>query len=318
MNPRYNNMDFVVNLRIREVALIRTYSLQLYLTFQVVKMKKVISASRRTDLLAFFPEELAGMFVEKRARVFGPSGHTYDVDLNPQNVHSIVLWSKNFDNLINNRFRLRDRLEKYDLLYCHFTITGLGDSFIEDGAPSPKNALHQLDSLIEVVGQAEKISVRFDPIVFWETRKGGIKTNLDFFKTLAPSLAEKGIKTIRISFAQWYNKAKRRAVKTGFIYVDPSIEEKKNAAAGLVSVAKNWNLDLYSCSQKFLTEVPGINPSLCIDGTLLQSLHPQKEKTSLKKDKSQRSECGCTESVDIGSYAQSCPHSCLYCYANPK
>ncbi|MDH4198294.1 MAG: DUF1848 domain-containing protein, partial [Candidatus Aminicenantes bacterium] len=29
-------------------------------------------------------------------------------------------------------------------------------------------------------------------------------------------------------------------------------------------------------------------------------------------------DCLCTESVDIGSYAQSCPHSCVYCYANPR
>ena len=162
-------------------------------------MKKIISASRRTDLVAFFPEELAGMLAEKRARVYGPSGHTYSVDLNPQNVQSIVLWSKNFDNLINNRFHLRERLEKYDLLYCHFTITGLGGSFIEDGVPSPEDALHQLDSLIEIVGQPENISIRFDPIVFWETRKGEIKTNLDFFETLAPSLAAKGIRAVRRS-----------------------------------------------------------------------------------------------------------------------
>ncbi|MCJ7579761.1 MAG: DUF1848 domain-containing protein [Candidatus Aminicenantes bacterium] len=281
-------------------------------------MKKVISASRRTDLVAFFPAELAEMLAGKKARVYGPSGHTYNVDLDPENVHSIVLWSKNYDSLINNRFRLKERLEKYNLLYCHFTITGLGGSFIENGAPSPQDALHQLDSLIEIVGRSENISVRFDPIVFWETLEGERKTNLDYFETLAPILAAKGIRIIRFSFAQWYNKAKRRASKTGFIYVDPSLDEKKIAAAGLVSIARKWNLFLSSCSQKFLTEVPGINPSSCIDGTFLQSLHPQNEKTSLKKDKSQRSECGCTESVDIGSYAQSCPHSCLYCYANPK
>lgn len=279
-------------------------------------MKKVISASRRTDLVAFFPEELAGMLAENKVRVYGPSGHTYSVDLHPQNVHSIVLWSKNFDNLIDNRFRLRDRLEEYDLLYCHFTITGLGGSFIESGVPSPDEALHQLDSLIEIVGGPERVTVRFDPIVFWE-ELGKLKTNHHVFETLAPSLAAKGIRTIRFSFAQWYNKAKRRAAKMGFAYMDPSVEEKKSRTADLVSIAKTWDLHLNSCSQKFLTEVPGIQPSSCIDGTLLQSLHPQKEKTFIKKDKSQRSECGCTESVDIGSYSQFCPHSCLYCYANP-
>jgi hypothetical protein len=145
-----------------------------------------------------------------------------------------------------------------------------------------------------------------------------MRTNLDFFQTLAPSVAEKGIRDIRFSFAQWYNKAKRRADKAGFAYMDPSDEEKKCRATHLAVLAKTWNLHLYSCSQKYLTEVEGINHSACIDGSLLQSLHPQKEKASLKKDKSQRSECGCTEAVDIGSYAQSCTHRCLYCYANPR
>ncbi|MGB2907918.1 MAG: DUF1848 family protein, partial [Candidatus Aminicenantaceae bacterium] len=71
-------------------------------------------------------------------------------------------------------------------------------------------------------------------------------------------------------------------------------------------------------SQDFATVVPGIKPSACIDGHLLQELHPEEAPVSVRKDKTQRTDCRCTESVDIGSYAQSCPQSCLYCYANPS
>ena len=280
-------------------------------------MKKVISASRRTDLVAFFPELLSEMIRQEQVRVLGPSGFSYSVDLSPNHVHTIVLWSKNFQNLLLNRFHLADILKKYDQLYLHFTVTGLGGTFIEKGVPPPEDALGQLEGLLEILGRPERMSVRFDPVLFW---KSGERTesNLDFFKKLAPRIASLGITSVRFSFAQWYNKAKRRADRMGFFYVDPSEEDKRAYATDLAEIASSWNLRLYSCSQRFLIEVPGIQESSCIDGRQLQDLHPRKEEVSWKKDRTQRLECGCTESSEIGSYAQHCPHSCLYCYANPK
>ena len=154
-------------------------------------MKKVISASRRTDLVAFFPERLSQVFREEKALVYGPSSRTYIVDLNPEAVHTVVLWSKNFANLIENRSRLREALQKHEQLYLHFTITGLGGGFIEKGVPAPSEALCQLDSLVEIAGSPLRISLRFDPVVYWkEDRK--LKTNLSYFETLAPELPRAG------------------------------------------------------------------------------------------------------------------------------
>jgi DNA repair photolyase len=280
-------------------------------------MKKIINASRRTDLVAFLPGWLSKVLKEERARVVGPSRHAYTVDLNPESVHTVILWSKNFSNLIKDKDGLRAVLQKYDQLYLHFTITGLGGTFIEKGVPPPSAALSQLDSLIEIAGTPKRISVRFDPVIYWKEDEE-VKTNLSSFKKLAPELASRGIENIRFSLAQWYGKAVRRAAKYGFNYVDPSEEEKKKAARSLDQEAKRWKLRLYGCSQDFLSKIPGIQPSSCVDGFLLSRLHPKKEEVSTKKDRSQRAECRCTESIDIGSYMQSCPHSCLYCYANPR
>ena len=101
-------------------------------------MKRVISASRRTDLVAFFPEWLSSVLDAETARIYGPSGHTYSVDLVPQRVHTVVLWSKNFSKLIQNAYHLRDLLQKYDQPYFHFTITGISGHLKEIGTLLPK------------------------------------------------------------------------------------------------------------------------------------------------------------------------------------
>jgi hypothetical protein len=280
-------------------------------------LKKVISASRRTDLVAFFPEWLASALRARRALVHGPSGRTYPVDLDPDKVHTIVLWSKNFANLVENRHGLQDLLRDYAQLYFHFTITGLGGTSIERGAPPPGEALRQLERLVALAGRADRLSLRFDPVLFWRD-EGKVATNLDFFPRAAERAGDLGITDVRFSFAQWYGKSRRRALRQGFDYVDPPAEEKVRAAGQLAEIAGALGLRLFSCSQDLLTAVPGIAPSACIDGRLLSSLHPRAEAASLAKDRTQRAECRCTESVDIGSYTQTCPHGCVYCYANPR
>jgi hypothetical protein len=280
-------------------------------------MKQVISASRRTDLVAFFPDWLAGALGEEKALVHGPSHRTFNVDLCPEKVHTLVLWSKNFANLIGNRHGLLDVVRKYDQLYVHFTVTGLGGTVIERHVPDPAVAFRQIEPILEIAGRPERVSLRFDPVVHWEER-GEARTNLDFFEGLSNIAARLGITAIRFSFAQWYGKSKRRAARRDFHFIDPPADDKLAAARRLAEIAQAHGLSLYSCAQNFLAAAPGVRPSACIDGALLSSLHPSREPASLLKDRTQRPDCGCTDSMDIGSYAQSCPHSCIYCYANPR
>lgn len=280
-------------------------------------MKKVISASRRTDLVAFFPDWLAEAVRKEKAVFRGPSGRILSVDLSPGNVHTFVLWSKNFRNLIENRGGLWDGLRKYDQVYTHFTITGLGGTAVEREVPPPEDALRQLEPLLRLAGRPGRISLRFDPVIYW-MEGSQLRTNLPFFEELAERAASLEIREIRFSFAQWYGKSKRRAERRGFAFVDPPLQAKRKDALYLAGIARGQGLNLYSCSQDFLAEIPGIRPSSCIDGRLLQTYHPEGLPASVSKDRKQRNECRCTESTDIGSYTQTCPHSCVYCYANPK
>jgi hypothetical protein len=280
-------------------------------------VKKVISASRRTDLVAFFPDWLAEAVRKERAVFLGPSGRTSSVDLSPGNVHTFVLWSKNFRNVMENRGGLGDGLRKYDQLYFHFTITGLGGTPVEREVPAPEDALRQLEPLLSVAGRPERISLRFDPVIYWKENDEA-RTNLRFFEQMAQRAASLGIRDVRFSFAQWYGKSRRRAERLGFAFIDPEVEVKRKDARYLAGIAGQYGLKLYCCSQDFLADLPGIRPSACIDGRLLQAFHPERLPVSFNKDRTQRRECRCTESIDIGSYTQTCPHSCVYCYANPR
>lgn len=281
-------------------------------------MKKVISASRRTDLVAFYPDWLAACLKKRRASFFHHGRRAeISVDLSPEGVHTLVLWSKNFKPLLENRFGLRDLIADYSQVYFHFTITGLGGTSVERLAPAPAAALEQLPQLLEVAGRPERISVRFDPIVFWKEGRE-LKTNLNFFAGLAREISRWGITTVRFSLAQWYKKAVARARKVGLDFYDPGPEEKREAVQKLVRLAAEYGLELWSCSQPDIARLPGVKASSCIDGAWLSRLHPAGEPASTGKDRTQRKDCLCTESVDIGSYTQSCPAACVYCYANPR
>ena len=279
-------------------------------------MKSVISASRRTDLVAFFPDWLAECLERKEARIVGPSGRDERIDLSPESVHTFVLWSKDFSNLLGNRAGLRRLLETYDQLYFHFTVTGLGGTEIETGAPLFDEALAQLPALVDLAGNPLRVSLRFDPILFWRDGEK-VGTNACFFSKVVSAAANAGIRDIRTSFAQWYRKARTRAARRDFRFIDPPQDKKMVWAGRLARDASERGLKLYACSQDFLSNVEGIEPSACIDGRLLSALHPRCESVCLRRDRSQRAECLCTVSKDIGSYTQACPHGCVYCYANP-
>ncbi len=276
----------------------------------------IISASRRTDIPAFYLKWLVKAIKKKEALVKGPYGRFYKVNLNPERVHTVVLWSKNFLPLIKNAYGAIDALKDYSQLYFLFTITGLGGTNWEMGVPKPGKAVLQLEGLRKIAG-SERIGLRFDPIVHW-WKDGKLRTNLYFLEKLAPILADLRIKRVIFSFVQWYPKAIRRTKLAGIKYYDPSPKEKRKEAKYLLDITDSYGLSLEACSQPEEFLVPGIKKGACIDAKLLSSLHPLKWKISPGKDKGQRPLCGCSKSIDIGSYTLPCNHLCLYCYANPR
>jgi hypothetical protein len=253
----------------------------------------VLSASRRTDMVGCFPHVLA-----ERLRTF-----------RPEEVHSLVLWTKAPQNILAEG-ELRDVLSKFQQIYLHLTITGMGGEEFEPMIPPWQKTVEQIPSLIEFVKVASRITWRFDPIL--TVSGGGVRySNFDLFPILADRIAPLGIRSCRVSWVSPYPKVVRRLARKGWELVAETKEERAEQGKKLVQEAKRYGMDLHFCA------VEGFPVSRCIDGNLLTQLHPDGRECSQIKAKGQRGHCGCTESLDIGWYSLRCGHKCVYCYACP-
>ncbi|HDN80842.1 MAG TPA: DUF1848 family protein [Chloroflexi bacterium] len=277
------------------------------------RVRHVISASRRTDIVTWYAAWFTKAIHRGWVKVRHPfSNDFYLVSLKPEDVHTVVLWSKDFSPLLENRYGLRDALSKYDQLFCHFTITGLGATPLEPKVPPWQEAVRQLPELVKLVGDPRRVTLRFDPIIHWE-EAGEILSNLPLAEPILRAAAENGITSVRISFATIYGKVRKRK---GWKWIDPPLERKLEITSELVRMARSLGLTIHSCADTSLLQA-GALPSRCIDGELLSRLHPKGFKAPTEKDRGQRPQCGCTVSIDIGSYTMKCPSGCVYCYAHP-
>jgi hypothetical protein len=88
-------------------------------------------------------------------------------------------------------------------------------------------------------------------------------------------------------------------------------KEMFELAARLVEIASKNNLVVESCAEKINLEQFGIAHGHCIDCGLLEQLLDCK--LDLDKDKSQREECGCAASIDIGMY-NTCKNTVIFVF----
>jgi hypothetical protein len=224
-------------------------------------------------------------------------------------VHTIVIWTKNPQNLLSNK-RLRETLAAYRQLYVHLTITGLGGSVLEPRIPAWQEVAGMLEGLVDFTGNVRRISWRFDPIIRAEA-EGKIFSNFKLFPDLIPEVSKAGIQLCRTSWVEPYAKVQRRCARRGVNLKLHAAEERQEHARELSRIAAEYGMELHFCAMK------GFPRSRCIDGEFLNELHPDGLQCSLARAKGQRPLCGCTKSIDIGWYSQRCPNGCLYCYAEP-
>jgi hypothetical protein len=257
-------------------------------------LRKVISASRRTDLATWHPDFLA----DKIEAI----GH--------DNIHTLVIWTKNPRNILTHG-RLHQVLKSLDQIYIHLTITGMGGSDMEPDVPDSSEILALLPGLVDFIGSPLRIAWRFDPLLWWR-KNGSISSNYESFPTLALPFSRHKIGRGITSICTLYPKVlKRFAYRSDLVPVEPSPDDRSKAIYFLQKCSGDMGLDLSFCCHE------GMAGSGCINGNLLTALHPLNLPTITEPAAGQRPACHCTKSLDIGWYSQKCRSGCLYCYADP-
>lgn len=259
----------------------------------------ILSASRRTDLPACYPEWFMNRLREGEAVIPNPyhAGRASRLRLSPETVDCIVFWSK-------NPAPLEPFLPEIDSMgypfYFEFTITAFG-SELECGLPPKQEVVETFLRLSRLLGP-ERVDWRFDPIMVCEAYP--LEWHLERFERLCRQLAGATRRCI-ISFADSYAHSNSR--------IFPMTEAKmRKAAQGLSDIAGAFSLPLFTCAETIDLSEFGVGHASCIDRDKIERLLGCE--IDVKKDPGQRPACGCMASVDLGAY-HTCLNGCAYCYA---
>jgi hypothetical protein len=259
-------------------------------------MKKVVSASRRVDMINFYLDELIGRVKE----------------IGTENIHTLVIWTKNPAKICGNH-KLRALIDRLDQVFLLLTVTGLGGSCLEPGVPAYERVFEMLPKVVDILRDPRRLNIRYDPLL--DVAVSGERiTNMDsnLFEKIAQITGELRIPIIRTSYIELYKKVVKRFEKYWIQSLQHQDEEIRHfILSKMMPIAAKYGVEVKTCVSPLLTK------GGCIDGSLLKELHPKHEPCSIAKDKTQRPHCQCTESIDIGRW-YSCAHGCLYCYGSPK
>ncbi len=252
--------------------------------------KTVVSASYRTDIPAFYSEWFARRLAAGYALVRNPwSGSTYRVDLASEAVAGYVFWTRNPAPFMPVLAGLERPFA------VQFTITGYGRR-LEPSVPAPERAVEAAHALAALYGP-RCVVWRYDPIL------SPTQDHVEAAGWLAESLRGASDECV-VSFASFYRKTARNLAAAGFAWEEPEPDRRLRLIEALAEAVSPLRLTV--CAQPELT-VGAAEPARCIDPVRL-GLGPRPEKGN-------RPGCACAASRDIGAY-DTCPHGCLYCYAN--
>lgn len=233
-----------------------------------------------------------------------------DLYVSFDNTRFIVFWSKNPAPIIP----YLPLLKQHNIVcYFQYTLNDYDAERLEPNVPPLTTRIETFKRIVNILGKGSVIW-RFDPLILAD--KISADDLLHRIENIATQL-NGYVEKLVFSFADIsiYKKVGRNLSAAGINYRE-WIESEMIEFSRRLS-ALHLDLELATCAEKIDLSQFGIFHNRCIDTDLICRLAPnlRNEISQLKTDKGQRTICGCISSKDIGAY-NTCPHGCVYCYAN--
>ncbi len=264
----------------------------------------IISATRRTDIPSYYGEWFVNRLQEGYVLIQNPyNDNRYSkAILTREAVDIIVFWTKNPMPFFKYLPIIEEMCYPY---YFEYTLTPYSKQ-IESGLPRKRELLKSFINLSKRIGK-KRVVWRYDPIIISDTYS--IDYHRECFSYMAKTLGSYTDRCV-ISFVDSYKNVTARMGK------DPAYNMTKNNIFAIAEIfgeiANEHGIDLFTCSEEMDLKQFNIEHGACIDKTLIEQILGQN--IIAGKDKNQRKECGCIESIDIGTY-NCCANGCSYCYA---
>jgi len=264
----------------------------------------ILSASRRTDIPSYYSEWFFNRLKEGYVCVRNPMNihRVSRINLNNDVIDGIVFWTKNPKPMM----KYLDKLNDFPF-YFQFTLNPYSAD-LETNLPSKNDSV--IPTFIELsnaIGK-ERVVWRYDPIII--NQKYSLEYHTKYFTLLCEKLSPYTEKCT-ISFIDLYRNIAKNLMQIGITSIPNDVQEE--IALTFSQIAKDYGLIIDTCCEGIDLSKYGIGHAACIDVKRLERIGNYK--LTLSKDKNQREECGCFESVDIGAY-NTCKNGCKYCYAN--
>lgn len=290
----------------------------------------VVSASRATDIPAFFAEWFSKRLAQGYCAWVNPFNAHQKMYVSFAKTRAFVFWSKNPKPLFRYLSQVEDQGIGY---YFQFTLNDYDAENLEPGVASLDKRIDTFLELSQRIGP-ERVVWRFDPLL------GGPNLPPQLLLERINRLADKlqgATRKLVISFADIaaYRKVQANLGKLGEGYRELTEAEIHTICHGLTELRQRTGLEIGTCAEDIDLSRYGIAHNRCVDDDLLARVYPDDEAlmsfigrtptdqsdlfasapAPAKKDPGQRKACGCIVSKDIGAY-NTCPHLCTYCYAN--